>query len=300
MYIDPEMLTIIINNLASNAVKYTPKGNITFGIHTETDAGGKRRTRIVVSDTGYGISSKAQTRIFDRYYQAGGEHQASGTGIGLALVKQLADLHHASLTVDSQEGKGSTFTLTLDTDETYPDALHFEDQQISLTVNGPKADAGDGSEDTTASENARRKILVVEDNDDIREYIANTLADEADIIQAHNGLEGMRLATEEMPDIIISDIMMPEMDGISMCRSLKGELVTSHIPIILLTAKDSIDDKETGYESGADSYITKPFSSKLLKSRIHNLIMTRRRMSEYLMKQVQSLQYAESGGGGRC
>lgn len=296
MYIDPDMLTIIINNLASNAVKYTPKGSITFGIHTDTDATGKRRTRISVSDTGYGISSKAQTLIFDRYYQAGGEHQASGTGIGLALVKQLADLHRASLTVDSQEGKGSTFTLTLDTDETYPDALHFEDQQISLTVNGPKADAGDGSEDTTASENARRKILVVEDNDDIREYIANTLADEADIIQAHNGLEGMRMATEEMPDIIISDIMMPEMDGISMCRSLKGELVTSHIPIILLTAKDSIDDKETGYESGADSYITKPFSSKLLKSRIHNLIMTRRRMSEYLMKQVQSLQYAESGG----
>lgn len=296
MYIDPEMLTIIINNLASNAVKYTPKGNITFGIHTETDATGKRRTRIVVSDTGYGISSKAQTRIFDRYYQAGGEHQASGTGIGLALVKQLADLHHASLTVDSQEGKGSTFTLTLDTDETYPDALHFEDQQISLTVNGSRSDEAESEDRKQASESTRRKILVVEDNDDIREYIANTLADEADIIQACNGLEGMRMATEEMPDIIISDIMMPEMDGISLCRSLKGDLVTSHIPIILLTAKDSIDDKETGYESGADSYITKPFSSKLLKSRIHNLIMTRRRMSEYLMKQVPSMQYAESGG----
>ena len=144
-------------------------------------------------------------------------------------------------------------------------------------------------------------ILICDDDRDIVNALKLYLADpNYQMFEAFTGQEALDIMEEQDIHLILMDIMMPEMDGISMCRSLKGELVTSHIPIILLTAKDSIDDKETGYESGADSYITKPFSSKLLKSRIHNLIMTRRRMSEYLMKQVQSLQHAESGGGGRC
>lgn len=125
--------------------------------------------------------------------------------------------------------------------------------------------------------------MVIEDNDDIREYIRQTLASEYDIVTAHNGLEGLSLINTEQPDIVISDIMMPEMDGITLCRNIKDNLITSHIPVILLTAKDSLSDKEDGYESGADSYMTKPFSAKLLRSRIHNLLINRRHMAEYLL-----------------
>lgn len=275
MYFDNDILTIILNNLLSNAVKYTDKGEIRLSMHTSTGADGIRRTVISVSDTGYGISEKAKSHIFERYYQANGEHQTSGTGIGLALVKNLVDLHHAEISVESKEGKGSTFTLSLLTDEKYPEALHF-------SKNEPKKPTEEAANEVMNRE--RRKILVVEDNADIRDYINVILQDEYEVITAVNGLDGLEKAHTHMPDIIISDIMMPEMDGVNMTRLLKNDEMTSHIPIILLTAKDSLTDKEEGYESGADSYLTKPFSAKLLLARISNIIMARKRLAEFLFK----------------
>lgn len=275
MYYDNDILTIILNNLLSNAVKYTDKGEIRLSMHTSTGSDGVRRTVVAVSDTGYGISERAKSHIFERYYQANGEHQTSGTGIGLALVKTLAGLHHATIEVESEEGKGSTFTLTFLTDETYPEALHFTKTESK----GQTEEAGD---DARARE--RLKILVVEDNADIRDYIRITLQDEFEVITAVNGLDGLEKAHALMPDIIISDIMMPEMDGVSMTRQIKNDEMTSHIPIILLTAKDSLTDREEGYESGADSYLTKPFSAKLLLARIHNIITGRKRLAEFLIK----------------
>ena len=169
--------------------------------------------------------------IYDRYYQAKGKHQASGTGIGLALVKSLVDLHHGSLEVESAVEKGTTFRFRIQTDYNYPEALHKEEKVVTVV----KEMAEDAE-----PESAFPILLVVEDNADIREYIANELQDTYKILQANNGKEGLILALRYTPNIIVSDIMMPEMDGIAMCKGIKENMNTSHIPVILLTAKDSI------------------------------------------------------------
>ena len=270
VYFDSEVITTVVNNLMSNAVKYTDEGTIDLDVNTD----GRGMLCITVSDTGCGIEAGALPHIFDPYYQAGGKHQASGTGIGLALVKSLADLHEATLTVESRPGQGSTFRFAILIDNTYPGALHKEDPTPQTVTAQP------GDSDETTSQ--LPLLLVVEDNDDIRQYIADALGEDYRILQGSNGLEGVVLAQEQIPDIIVSDIMMPKMDGIELTRRLKADVRTSHIPIILLTAKDTTEDKTEGYDSGADSYLTKPFSARLLRSRIDNLLAARRRMAELL------------------
>ncbi len=280
IFFDSEMITIVLNNLLSNAVKYTSRGCITLSYHIVTDKDGVRHTVINVEDTGYGIAKKGLEHIFERYYQVNGAHQASGTGIGLALVKSLADLHQAEVSVKSEEGVGSTFTFSILTDNLYPEALHGAED-----VQKRPAD----SENLPESGERRLKLLVVEDNADVREYITQILSDDFDVVTAKNGLEGLHTVQSEHPDMVISDIMMPEMDGIEMCRAIKEDVITSHIPVILLTAKDSLRDKEEGYESGADSYLTKPFSGKLLMNRIHNLLRSRRRIAEMLLSEAKAV-----------
>ena len=278
VYFDSEVIVTILNNLLSNAVKYTEEGSIDLIMNTD----GKGWVYIAVKDTGCGISPEALPRIFDRYYQVKGKHQASGTGIGLALVKSLADLHEGRLTVESQPGEGSKFTFSLLMDNTYPNALHKEDEKGDdggrLMVEGE----GLTEEGEKEKEDERPLLLVVEDNADIRQYIADSMGDDYRILQAENGYEGTMLAMEQIPDIIVSDIMMPKMNGIELTRRVKEDIRTSHIPVILLTAKDSVEDKEEGYDSGADSYLTKPFSARLLQSRIQNLLSSRRRLAEMI------------------
>ena len=273
VYFDSEIVATVINNFLSNAIKYTEHGSITVTARVVGEM-----LNIAVADTGFGISREALPHIFDRYYQAKGSHQASGTGIGLALVKSLADLHQARLSVESDEGKGSSFNMALNINSTYPNALHKEDQAQATATAEPPADADD--EATEATE--QQTLLIVEDNDDIRQYIADSFGEDFRILQASNGEDGLLLAQEQMPDVIVSDIMMPKMNGIEMTRRIKDDLSTSHIPIILLTAKVADEDKEEGYDSGADSYLTKPFTAKLLASRISNLLMARRRLAELL------------------
>lgn len=278
VYFDSEVVTTILNNILSNAVKYTEQGSITTTVREDGD-----RIVISVADTGYGISAEALPHIFERYYQASGDHQASGTGIGLALAKALADLHEAQIYVESTEGKGSTFTLSLSTTNTYPNALHKEDAPHAAAMHGDTV-----ADDAAAPpDDGKNVLLVVEDNADIREYIADSFSDDFTILQAENGEEGLRLATQNIPDIIVSDIMMPRMDGNKLTRALKEDIRTSHIPVILLTAKVADDDKEEGYRSGADSYLTKPFTAKLLGSRIENLLTMRRRMAENILRYAQ-------------
>lgn len=281
LYYDAGMLTTILNNLLSNAMKYTDSGSITLSYHTVTE-NGIRKSVIKVADTGYGISRKNLGHIFERYYQEHGEHQASGTGIGLALVKSLADIHNAEIAAESEPGKGSTFTLTLLTDSIYPDAIHVAEEEPKPRAAVTTIEAENGEEQ---QDGRRLRLLVVEDNDDIREYIRQALEDEFDILVARNGIEGLRIVNESDVDMVISDIMMPEMDGITMCRNIKNDLLTSHIPVILLTAKDSILDREEGYESGADSYLTKPFSARLLRSRIYSIFRIRRKIAAQFMAQ---------------
>src|SRR5574344_2085233 len=240
IYFDKEMIVTILNNLLSNASKYTPKGEIRISLNSINE-NNIDYTVISVSDTGYGITENDLPHIFNRYYQGTGKYQIAGSGIGLALVKGLVELHQAILEVESQEVQNAQKTL----------------------------------------------VLIVEDNSDIREYIRTSLCDDYEILTASNGKEGWDIAKNKIPNIIISDIVMPVMDGIELCKLVKEDICTSHIPVILLTAKDSLQDKEMGYDSGADSYITKPFSAKLLTSRIVNILEARKKIAR-LIKSTQA------------
>lgn len=277
LFFDKEIITMILDNLISNAIKYTEKGYIRIRAEWITE-NGIRYAQLSVEDTGYGIGQEALTHIFERYYQESGEHQASGTGIGLALVKNLVKLHEGDIQVKSLPDIGTTFYLRLLAENTYPQALHGEDMHAGKQ--DVKEKYIEKLEISDPDRNARPIILVVEDNADIRDYIADSFTDLYEVKTAANGKEGLQIATECIPDIVVSDIMMPVMNGIMMCQKLKADMRTSHIPVILLTAKDSITDKEEGYQAGADSYLTKPFSASLLQSRISNLLTQRRLLSE--------------------
>lgn len=273
LYFDPEVIFTILNNLLSNAVKYTPKGTITLSIGRSCD-NGSRYVTISVADTGYGIEPQALPYIFDRYYQAAGKHQASGTGIGLALVKSLSDLHEGIMEVESTPGKGTVFTLKLLEDNTYPSALH------SVSSPDEETDGEAGVDD--GGNDSRPLVLVVEDNADIREYICSSLGKTYRVIEASDGKEGFEAAVGSDPDVVVTDLMMPVMDGLEMLAKIKKDIRTSHIPVVLLTARDSLQDRERGYDCGADSYLTKPFSAKLLLSRINNILAMRSQLASRL------------------
>lgn len=276
LYYDPEIITIILDNLMSNALKYTKKGEIAVSLKSITEEQ-TLFTEIEVRDTGVGITPEAQSRIFDRYYQVKNEHLVSGSGIGLSLVKNLAELHQGSISVDSKPGEGSSFKFRFLTHNQYPAAMHTEATVIQ-------------TESEEIHSGTRRLILIVEDNAEIREYIADTFSETFDILEAENGKAGVELAFERIPDIIISDIMMPVMDGIELCKIMKEDVRTSHIPLILLTAKDSLQDKTEGYTMGADSYITKPFSAALLQSRVKNLLEARKKIAASFASSPQQKQ----------
>ena len=267
---DKEVITVVLDNLISNSMKYTQEGEVKVDCFTENGD-----IVMTVADTGVGIAPDAISHIFDRYYQEKGPHQAAGTGIGLALVKNVVALHHGSIDVESQEGKGTKFTVRIPADETYPEAIHIEEEPVAKQHDEPVAEG-----ETTAAGERKPLILIVEDNADIRDYVKQSFTDLYDVRSAENGKEGLERAFEIMPSLIVSDIMMPEMDGVEMTRRLKEDVRTSHIPIILLTAKETEADREEGYASGADSYLTKPFSSSLLQSRINNLLLQRMKLTE--------------------
>ena len=267
---DKEVVTVMLDNLISNSIKYTPQG------HVDVDCRVKDGNIVLtVADTGVGISKDAVDRIFDRYYQERGPHQAAGTGIGLTLVKNMVTLHHGTISVSSEEGKGTSFVVTLPIADSYPEALHLEEN-----VEHTQEETLPDTDKETVAADRKPLILVVEDNEDIRDYIRQSFTDLYDVRCAENGKEGLERAYEIMPSLIVSDIMMPVMDGVEMMRKLKADVRTSHIPVILLTAKESDSDREEGYASGADSYLIKPFSSTLLQSRINNLLLQRMKLTE--------------------
>ncbi len=274
LYFDREIIRIIVDNLVSNAIKYTDKGYIEIGVST-SQKDGKNLVNISVSDTGHGISPDALPHVFDRYYQENSIHQASGTGIGLALVKNLVMLHEGDIQVESQPEVGTRFILSLDRDKQYSQALHGANNSC-LTHKHVAEIVESDNEQEEIYIGKKPSMLIVEDNKDIREYIANSFEQDFEILTAIDGKEGLTLAFEKIPDIVISDVMMPNMDGKTMCVRLKNDIRTSHIPIILLTAKESIEAKIEGYDAGADSYITKPFSRTLLSSRVRNLLAKRK------------------------
>ena len=271
LWFDPEALTIILNNLLSNARKFTPSGKVVLSLQREDG-----RVALKVSDTGVGIAPEDLAHNFDRYYRADGTGEAIGTGIGLALVKNLCDLHRIALSVASEPGRGTEFSLLLDPQEDYPEALRV----------GPVPEEVPAEETAEPQDPGRVRVLVVEDNAEIREYIRESLEPEYGVLQAADGREGLKVAVRELPDIIVSDIMMPVMDGIAFCKAIRQDVRTSHIPVVLLTAKGTDESRTEGYQVGADSYLVKPFNKTLLLSRIRNLLERQKRTR---------LQVSESG-----
>lgn len=264
MFFDPNVVTIILDNLLSNAFKYTREGSIKLELIRKQE-NHLDYTEVIVSDTGYGISKENLPFIFDRYYQAKNtSHPVKGTGIGLALLKNMVELHEADIEVSSELNVGSTFMVKFLTNNSYPEAIHYYPEEAQMEE---------------FEEDSKNVILIVDDDPEIIEYISDSLSDSYTIIAAENGEAGFKKACDEIPDIIITDIMMPIMDGIEMCKKMKSDVRTSHIPVVLLTAKGSLHDQKIGYDVGADSYLTKPFSGNLLKSRLKNILDSRQKYS---------------------
>ena len=275
---DAEKLERIVYNLLSNAFKYTPEnGTVRISLTCQDND-----AVIQVSDTGTGIAAKDQEHIFDSFYQADMLH--GGSGIGLALAKAFVDIHHGHIAVQSETGKGSTFTVSIPmTQPGYTERATGLSNPPSLALEAPVAGViSPPTAPSAASANGHEEtLLVIDDNPDIRTYVRLSLEKEYNILEAANGQEGLQLAIRQMPDVIICDVMMPVMDGMECCRRLKSELQTSHIPVIMLTAYSQEEQKIQGYECGADSYLAKPFSANLLTARIRNLIGNRHRLQSF-------------------
>ena len=288
MIADQEKISRIAFNLLSNALKYTPAGGEIFVSLKDEGA----NLRLDVRDTGKGISQDEADKIFERFFQAKGA--ASGTGIGLALVKSFVELHHGEARVESEPGKGSDFIVVIPREQEGDSQVIHND--VDIVDNSTNASASDGKNvvdesvlqyiddgdrsrgkvQQLVSENTNRPtVLVIDDNTDIRQYERTLLQDEYIVLEAADGKEGLSVAIKEVPDLVICDVMMPVMDGLEFTEQLKTNTATSHIPVIMLTAKNLEEHRAEGYEHGADSYITKPFHSKVLLARIENLLRQR-------------------------
>ena len=269
----------IITNLVSNAIKFTEEnGTIELRIKSNDNEG----LTILLIDSGIGISEKDLPHIFDRFYQADNSEtkKYEGTGIGLALAKELVELHGGTIEVQSDPfKKGTLFTIDLPIGKTDPKNVLVKSHDIV------KQDHLDSWEnmvrtETILTDRLQKIVLVIEDNEDIRKFIAEQLTDTYEIIEADNGKQGIEEAQKSIPDLIITDVMMPKMDGYSLVKFLKNNEKTSHIPIVMLTGKATQEDKMTGLETGVDAYITKPFSIKELKIWIANLIRQHEQIRE--------------------
>ena len=282
---DMRLLECILFNLLGNSIKHTsPGGEITVSVQQEgADA------ILTVKDNGEGIPREKLPYIFDRFYQAG--KHTSGTGIGLALVKGIAELHGGSVSVESVPGEGATFFIRIPIRHEGAEILESRDaaefterfQDVYRAADSSLEEAA-----TSVTESDRPTILVVDDNSDLREFIGTLLQGEYRIIKASDGKEALDKATRELPDLVVSDVMMPVMDGLELCKALKGQFSTSHIPVILLTAKSLEEQRAEGYDSGADAYISKPFSEKVLLSRIGNLLKSRILLKEHYLETGES------------
>ena len=274
---DKEKVARIVFNLLSNALKYTPSGGNIFV--SLCDAETPDALRIDVKDTGKGIAREEVTQVFERFFQAKGA--ASGTGIGLALVKSFVELHHGEAWVESESGKGADFIVVLPL--TQEGEVEPEESEGNIAVDESSMqyiDDGDKLQGKVQQlvnpDTDRPTLLIIDDNNDIRQYVRTLLQDDYFVLEAADGKEGLEVAIKEVPDLVVCDVMMPVMDGLEFTERLKTNTATSHIPVIMLTAKNLEEQRAEGYEHGADSYITKPFHSKVLLARINNLLKQRR------------------------
>ena len=280
---DVEKLERIYFNLLSNAFKFTPEnGKVTVSLSPLTKEDG-RWIRFTVANTGSMISVEHIRNIFDRFYRIDMHH--AGSGIGLALVKAFVELHKGTISVESDEKQGTIFTvdLPMQTCEVTVSVDSPLSSSIGASVSSALNNAQVAEEEETERDydSSKPSVLIIDDNADIRSYVHSLLHADYTVIEAVDGSEGIRKAMKYVPDLIISDVMMPGIDGIECCRRLKSELQTCHIPVILLTACSLDEQRIQGYDGGADSYISKPFSSQLLLARVRNLIDSHRRLKQF-------------------
>lgn len=318
-WIDLNNFDKIILNILSNAFKYTPEnGEIKVELSTGRDESArgalKHYFEIVISDNGIGIDSDKIEQIFERFYQINNDLTNSnfGTGIGLHLSRSLVELHHGTIKAENrEEGTGSRFIIRLPLGCDHLKSEEFENPEdfespASTSIHHKEAkmveefELEEGTEKKKTKSRTRFKVLIVEDEYEIRKYIKEELSSEYRISESQNGKEALETALKDMPDLIISDVMMPEMDGITLCKKIKQNINISHIPVILLTAKSKTEDKIEGLEIGADAYIVKPFNTELLKTTVANLIENRERLktkfngNEQLQIKIQDIKMKSS------
>ncbi|RPI75774.1 MAG: hybrid sensor histidine kinase/response regulator [Ignavibacteriales bacterium] len=310
---DPDKMEKVFYNLVSNAFKFTESGEIRIIINlpvsrhsVPTLSGSESRSaiadakqmlkqvqhekspsfvEIIIKDTGIGISSDRLSNIFDRFYQvdSSSTREHEGTGIGLALTKELVDLHKGKITVNSREGEGTEFIITFPLGDLSKEKAELSMEE-SHSGNNEISETNPASGITYPESEKKEIILIVEDNSDVRSYIREQLEMDYQVIEASNGEDGISKAQSGIPDLIVTDVMMPKMDGYQFSKQIRGDEKTSHIPIVMLTAKAALDDKIEGLETGIDAYLTKPFSAKELRVRIKNLIYQREQLRKRFSK----------------
>lgn len=277
---DPDKIERILFNLLSNAFKFTPEhGNIQVLVGREENF-----VSIQVKDSGIGIPTEDQDKIFERFFQhdVPGSMLNQGSGIGLAISKEFVRLHQGTISVTSEAGKGTCFTVLLPVNSAVTEPVVSSQEELLLEP---------AAEETTdvVSKSSRKKpvILIVDDNDDIRFYLKDNLRRNYTVYEAVNGAEGWEKTKQHQPDLVVSDVMMPVMDGMELCRTIKHDKQTSHIPIILLTARSAAEPKLEAFQVGANDYVTKPFSFEMLQSRIRNLLAQQEAMRKLFQKQLE-------------
>ena len=297
-WVDRDKFEKIFFNLLSNAFKYTPADkSITVNMTTK-----EKTIEIEVADEGIGIAVEKQHSLFQRFESLVKQNILQpSSGIGLSLVKEMVEMHHGTITVDSQPGVGSRFTVSLPLQR----EVFEEDVQVEFILNDSQSSTPHPVDSMKAPEEMEEKedlenhsdgfsILVVEDNEELKAFLKNILSENYTVITASNGEEGLQHAVDDLPDLIISDVMMPVMDGLEMIRQIKENNNICHIPIIVLSAKASLDDRIAGLEQGIDDYITKPFSATYLKTRIASLLRQRKALQEIYMNRLMEGKTASS------
>jgi signal transduction histidine kinase/DNA-binding NarL/FixJ family response regulator len=312
VYVDVEQFEKVLVNLVGNALKFTPEGGsvlVSLGLEP-ADSDDQCWARLRVSDNGPGIPSDHLPHVFERFYQvdASSTRRQPGTGIGLALVKSLVDLHHGRVSVESNVGLGTTFTVRLRLGATHLRPVELADSASDIAGPSPVLDEilidvedpempGLPAE-TISSDDNLTTLLVVDDNPEIRQYIRGHLAPRYRVVEAADGREALRQARAFTPDLVLTDIMMPDMNGYDLCRAIRRDPDLAFIPIILLTARESIENRLIGLEEGADDYVSKPFNVRELEIRIENLIASRQRLKASFLVAGAAAVAGSSGGAG--
>ncbi|MES2517825.1 MAG: ATP-binding protein [Bacteroidota bacterium] len=290
-YFDGDIVEKIVTNLLSNAFKFS-KEEGAIDVFVSVNPADNEKVIIKVSDSGIGIATQYLSNIFNRFYQVqdSNQPQVIGTGVGLALCKELVELHRGEILVSSRVGHGTTFSVHLPISKK---AFNIQWIRENITIN-PEQDLSFKNVHQTSKNQELSQtsadasiLLIAEDNEDLRAYIKDIFIENFQIIEASNGKEALMLAQQNLPDLIISDWMMPLMTGVELCENVKTNPKTSHIPVVILTSRNSNESKQTGLETGADDYITKPFNANLLEIRVKNILENRKKLRELFSKSAK-------------